>query len=73
MNLTSVKQEFSHACPEDRQTYSLLQESITCVEVSHCCWVVFRLAREMASDPFSSRLTVDWNLMALFAVRFCGA
>ena len=35
--------------------------------------VVFRLTREIASDAFSSHLTVDWNLTALFAARFCGA
>ena len=68
-----VKQDDAHACSEYRQAYSLFQESITCVEVTHCRWVVFRLAREMASDPFISQLTVDWNLTALFAVRFCGA
>ena len=73
MNLTLGTPELSHACPLDRQAYNLSQESITCAEVPHSCWVVFRFAREIASDPFSSHLTVDWKLTALFAVRFCGA
>jgi len=73
MNLTLGTQELSHACPLDRQAYNLSQESITCAEVPQSCWIVFRLAREIASVPFSSHLTVDWNLTALFAVRSCGA
>ena len=73
MNLTLGTQDLSHAVRLDRQAYNLSQESITCAEVLHSCWVVFRLVREIASDPFSSHLTVDWNLTALFAVGFCCA
>lgn len=59
MNLTLGTQELSHACPLDRQAYNLSQESITCAEVPHSRWVVFRLAREIASD----RLVLIWQLI----------